>query len=670
MYNAIGPDHIDGVYAVPTAQFKDSKFTYLVTSVWVYLAGADGNPASVYYLTRPVHGAIPADPADTPASRSWPRANTTFAATTPGTTATRIVWTYVGNVRFSGRAMEGIPVPARRVDYFSAADGVRWQTAFDQNSFLDPNAHGQSYLSDLHGYKAGSQVEERWNGGIQAVGLSSQMAAFREGDTMYRPFQSAANGNLDLVADTTSGLPEVKLWRNGELVSQDWSISDVPADATPADYRLTVEHNRDMAPSSVSTSVRAEWRFRSQTTAHRQALPLYAVRMSPKLDEWNRAEAGRKLDIPVLIQRTARRPGVAHPRLHHRGLLRRGEVLAVGAGQGLRHGAHRDRGAPAPRRGRLGQPARERRGRGGQLLQQIRHQGLPAQVAAFTESSRPRGAASASSGSPAAAAWGLNGTGPAGHRRALFVCRAGVRPARSQSRRAACQPSCIRVATPARLIRPWMRRWTVRLLTRSCPAIASSVMPATIRESRCRSSPTGEAASVVPAPPIWPSSVTRSGAPISQWCSNRAMSASSRAALPHHRGRSSRGCGRARGGQRQDGHRAVGHRHRSGSRGTAPGDLSGAHALDDIVHRVGVVEDAVRTGLCRARPGPARRILPIALRGHGHVFWAFTNDIISRPAPCWSWRRCWRRAAAPVMISTASSVLRAHALRRCVSASS
>src|SRR5690348_7706141 len=50
--------------------------------------------------------------------------------------------------------------------------------------------------------------------------------------------------------------------------------------------------------------------------------------------------------------------------------------------------------------------------------------------------------------------------------------------------RAACQPSCVRVATPARLIRPWIRRWTVRLLTRSCPAIASSVIPATIRESR------------------------------------------------------------------------------------------------------------------------------------------------------------------------------------------
>ncbi|MER5597358.1 S8 family serine peptidase [Streptomyces sp. NPDC002265] len=308
MYNAVGTDHIDGVYAVPTASYKDSKFTYLVTSVWGDPAGPDGNPASVYYLTRPVHGAIPADPAYHPRKSELARVNTTFAATTPGTTAMRLVWMYVDNVRFSNRAMEGVPVPTRRVDYFSAADGLRWQTAFDQNNIFDPNSHGQSYLGDLHGYRAGSQVEERWNGGIQAVGLSDQMAAFREGDTIYRPFQSAANGNLDLVADTTSGLPEVKLWRNGELVSQDWSMSDVPADATPADYRLTARTDRDTAPSSVSTSVRAEWRFRSQTTATRQFLPLYAVRMAPKLDEWNRAEAGRKLDIPVLIQRTAGAP--------------------------------------------------------------------------------------------------------------------------------------------------------------------------------------------------------------------------------------------------------------------------------------------------------------------------------------------------------------------------
>ncbi|MEU9387289.1 hypothetical protein AB0D38_42985 [Streptomyces sp. NPDC048279] len=308
MYDAVGEDHLEGVYATPTAREKDSKFTYLVSTVWGGPTGADGNPSSVYYLSHPVHGAIPADPGYRPRSSELAEVHTTFAATTPGTTAARLVWMYVDNVRFSAPSMTGLPVPTRRVDYFSSAEGLRWQAAFDQNNIFDPDTRGQSYLGDLHGYKAGAEVEERWNGGIQAVGLASSMAAFREGDTIYRPFQSAANGNLDLVADTTAGLPTVELRRNGELVSEDWSMSDVPADATPADYRLTVEQDRDLTPSSVSTHVSAEWRFRSQTTATRQALPLYAVRMSPKLDEWNRAEAGRRLDIPVLIQRTPGAP--------------------------------------------------------------------------------------------------------------------------------------------------------------------------------------------------------------------------------------------------------------------------------------------------------------------------------------------------------------------------
>ena len=129
--------------------------------------------------------------------------------------------------------------------------------------------------------------------------------AFREGNTIVYAIQDAANGNLDLVAGTTTASKEnVQLWRNGELVTERRGSADVPADATPADYRLNIQVQRDRAPlSSVSTDLRAEWRFRSQTTSEAKSLPLYAVRMSPKLDEWSRADDGRKFDIPVLIQR-------------------------------------------------------------------------------------------------------------------------------------------------------------------------------------------------------------------------------------------------------------------------------------------------------------------------------------------------------------------------------
>ncbi|MFJ2399164.1 S8 family peptidase [Streptomyces sp. NPDC087843] len=306
MTDAVGDDHIEGLYALPTAQYKESKFTYLISSIWGEAAADGANPASVYYLTRPVHGAIPANPTYHPRTSELATVTTTFAATAPSTTAARIVWTYVDNVRLGGRAMEGLAVPTRRVDYFSAADGLRWQTAFDQNNIFLPDSHGQSYLSTLHSYQAGARVKERWNGGVQAMGFSPEgMNNFREGDEMWFSIQNAANGNLDLAAEATSSNPPTwEMRRNGELVSDAYGYAALPVDATPADYRLTYNHDRDIPGSSISTSMHAEWRFRSQTTATRQALPLYAVRMSPELDEWNRAEAGHRLDIPVLIQRS------------------------------------------------------------------------------------------------------------------------------------------------------------------------------------------------------------------------------------------------------------------------------------------------------------------------------------------------------------------------------
>ncbi|MFB7291618.1 S8 family peptidase [Actinacidiphila glaucinigra] len=301
--NAIGGDRIEDVYATPTATVKDSKFTYLVSTIWVDPAGADGNPSSVYFLTRPVRGAIPADPGYRPRRSELATVNSTLAATAPDTTAYRSVWMTLDNLRYV-HGMDGLPLPNRRVDYFSPSPDLRWQSVFEQNFFTDPDAHGQSFLSRLHSYRAGT-FEERWNQGVQASGFSPEwLITSREGDAMTFAIQDAANGNLDVVAATTSSSrPEWELRRNGEVVSTNRGFATVPADATPADYVATLEQERDLVPSTISTRLKSEWRFRSQTTATRQALPLMAVRMSPELDEWNRAEAGHRFDIPVLVQR-------------------------------------------------------------------------------------------------------------------------------------------------------------------------------------------------------------------------------------------------------------------------------------------------------------------------------------------------------------------------------
>ncbi|MDX2650243.1 hypothetical protein PV341_43175 [Streptomyces sp. PA03-1a] len=77
----------------------------------------------------------------------------------------------------------------------------------------------------------------------------------------------------------------------------------VPQDPTPADHVLKASYDRDSALSDISAGNSAEWRFRSAGTEQPKSLPLYAVRMSPELDEWNRAGAGGTLEIPAYIQR-------------------------------------------------------------------------------------------------------------------------------------------------------------------------------------------------------------------------------------------------------------------------------------------------------------------------------------------------------------------------------
>lgn len=301
--DAVGGDRIENVYAVPTATAEDSAFTYLVSTIWADPAGTDGNPSSVYYLTRPVRGGIPADPGYRPRVSQLATVKSTLAATAPDTTAYRSVWLTLGKLRWV-HGMDDLPLPHRRVDYFSPSEDLRWQTVFEQNFFTRPDAHGQSFLSRLHSYRAGT-FEERWNQGVQGSGFAPEgMNTVREGDTMMFVIQDSANGNLDLVAGTTSSSrPTWELRRNGDVVSTTRGYATVPADAAPAEYVATFEQERDLVPSTISTRLRSEWRFRSQTTATRQALPMLAVLMSPRLDEWNRAPSGRRFAIPALIQR-------------------------------------------------------------------------------------------------------------------------------------------------------------------------------------------------------------------------------------------------------------------------------------------------------------------------------------------------------------------------------
>ncbi|MEU5693117.1 S8 family serine peptidase [Actinosynnema sp. NPDC020468] len=101
-------------------------------------------------------------------------------------------------------------------------------------------------------------------------------------------------------SETTSA--RTVLRREGVVVSDAPSSGSAYGTVPPGDaaFTLHVEANREAA---VSTSVTADWTFRSAHRAEVTPLPLLAVRFAPVLDEHNRAAAGRAFTFPVYVQR-------------------------------------------------------------------------------------------------------------------------------------------------------------------------------------------------------------------------------------------------------------------------------------------------------------------------------------------------------------------------------
>lgn len=309
---AIGRAYLDDVYALPTAKTGYTGFAYALATNWETPADRTRTPVT-YHLTRSVVGGIPEVPGYNPRTSDLAKVDTTFAAARAGTTATRVLDTYVAGQHWATDKIASVPVPSRRTDYFSVSDGLEWQPGFDQSPVFGGDGTqvpGQLYIGERRTYRAHTTAQERWNGAVQAFGIIPGAAHDRrEGNRMDFMMHIGANGNPDTLVGSETGLLRGELRRNGEVVS-DYPFTDimVPDDPTPADYLLKATYDRDPGLSDISTSTSAEWRFRSATTEQVQPLPLYAVRMSPELDAWNRAEAGSTLEIPASVQREAGAP--------------------------------------------------------------------------------------------------------------------------------------------------------------------------------------------------------------------------------------------------------------------------------------------------------------------------------------------------------------------------
>jgi hypothetical protein len=209
-----------------------------------------------------------------------------------------------------------VPLPVERTEYYSAGP-VTWdmslRTAPSRESGPE---HG--YRAATKRYRAGERVSVDWNASVVAPSLvvgderysGRPHLTYRDGDTVI--------ATLPLLSDSArhNGMPrpeeysfadsgDTALYAGGTLVAR----SGIPGEGeftVPAgteDYRLTSEVRRNHPIWPVSTVVSAEWTFRSAHTTAATPLPLLTVGFAPEVDQLNWAPAGRRVTIPVTVDR-------------------------------------------------------------------------------------------------------------------------------------------------------------------------------------------------------------------------------------------------------------------------------------------------------------------------------------------------------------------------------
>jgi subtilisin family serine protease len=313
-----GVDRVEGVKAIPTTRTASKNFAFYRWTQWARPNSDGGFDDSPYfYHLMKAEPRIPADPGYRPRRRDLAEVTSTYATQNdvkfgerfalPVLYGKELAWMPYGSV-------SRLQLPFHRTEYYTPGDTgwypsfVQYQTPPDGWDDTD-----QFFFGDITVYRAGQKTSDRWNGGVFAAALNPDGDFnWREGSEMQFAAGLFEDGAPDHLSYGDYTAPHATLYRDGkEIYAADYLLGSVmvPDDKKESEYRLTMTADRDAALTKLSTKVSAEWRFRSTTPepGTRQVLPLLAVKISPELDDRNRAAVGQ-MRIPLRVQRQAGSP--------------------------------------------------------------------------------------------------------------------------------------------------------------------------------------------------------------------------------------------------------------------------------------------------------------------------------------------------------------------------
>ncbi|GLH99985.1 S8 family peptidase [Phytohabitans aurantiacus] len=216
------------------------------------------------------------------------------------TVHSRIAAAYLGQRVVKNHVVE-LTAPATITEYYSP--GMPFEPSLDLpgDDGEDIGAIGSAPVT----YKRGKPVVERWNAGVFGPSFPGYewSLARREEDWLGFDLHMFGDQGRQRSGSSSTDTARLVLSRDGVKVGEEASMSAVfPVPAERATYRLEAAAKRSVSP--LSTEVSATWTFSSArpTDGSVSRTPLMAVRFAPKLDDLNRAPAGRRFAIPVHVQ--------------------------------------------------------------------------------------------------------------------------------------------------------------------------------------------------------------------------------------------------------------------------------------------------------------------------------------------------------------------------------
>ncbi|MEQ4207859.1 S8 family serine peptidase [Actinopolymorpha sp. B9G3] len=232
-----------------------------------------------------------------------------LAQTLPGRRGGRVLFGSGNGVSGGWAVVAAMDLP-HRVTTFLEPDPVRWDSEVSE-FVIDEEGWpvDQTYLvSTPRTYKRGESVKEQWSDAVFGPAFPGADFAWSErfGNEMYIsvPMYSDGSGHA---GDSLTDTARTTLYREGKKVAESeyggYLDDVVTVPSAKASFRLEVEATRP-SYSGFSTTIDTTWTFTSGRTAddEAEALPLTAVRFSPKVDQRNRNHEGTQATVPVRIQ--------------------------------------------------------------------------------------------------------------------------------------------------------------------------------------------------------------------------------------------------------------------------------------------------------------------------------------------------------------------------------